>query len=1330
MPGRSTSWRDEDAASNNPEGYTGSGITMQRSYSTISTTVTERGGYANNIVLKSSSLSSASGYTNNNPIANRQTNSSGPPGGRGNQWATPTGDTDDNLPEWAMENPSDSGGTFDASGAFHGSVDEDDPNNSSKEYQFAHKKDPCKEERLTSTIVNCKDGVLQEEHENANSTNTEKSVESSSQENELPEVYVDKESLPKEKPLQESEPQFLEEQTVHSDKLSETNDDNSSPNMSPQIKSAQAISVVQNSSVPLSKPTTITPTTATTITQQLQSIATHSDLSDRMQEVADDMVEKLIMDDDSIGMSNNGNKNLKPTTASTTSNNINMPSTFVAPVVALLKQTVAQQQQQVSQNIGTSPSLPNLTGHKVMPLFGGGIVVDHATMQQHNLQQQQLAAASAAANLQSSINSGTTDDLWYYRDPQSKVQGPFTANEMTEWYRAGYFDENLYVRRVCDARFRALGELIKVCHGNMPFTHTHLIPVGLDNVNMVPNADPIRQVRDKPQGISEFGLNQQQDQREELKGNVMAAADSLSAAVKNLINPVDMSHMLNMHFQMLQEQYLRHQEMLVVAEFSNKECFQRLTPSEREAVVRQKVQIMGLPEYLTSLAGLSNSLSTLNPTAGNQLYDVIAECSKKEQHFAGGPQPQSQQQHQPQQTVSNPFLDPDDFILSAQKQQQPSQFANVPYSSVVNSESGSAGNVAVGNDDMSANDLIHDFNLRMLLRGGNINSQQSQQRKTPTDYGASGSNDFLTQQQLMVAASQSPALQMWIPQLGTGNNVQQPQFLPQQATQPGSNQWAGGPLVHMINSSISGAPMTTIAQNKATPASMWDVLPLEQVQNPHQFQSNVLNFNVQAQQKTTPPQQATQEPHQPLKEQENFAEPPINPPNLHQLETVVKTISATQQALESEKSRKEDQSEKQQPQNQHHTSIKRISSKHQPTSAKGKEDNLTKKQTEEDRRREQAEEKRRQKEEKKRQQAEEEKRRSQQIEEEKRRQILEEKERQQQIQAQRRKAMLGNSTNSATANLNANKSNKDQQRVQSSIAPWSAQTTSLGGTAGPSLAEIQKAERRERRADQRQMEILEKQLRATSTAAAEISDSFLKWNASPVPVKSFAEIQAEEAKRLASELIDMQRRKEQEQQSSTIGANINVSINPIGAGVNSTNLSAIWSGSKVWGSTSNAGFWEEPIKFSAALATNNNATILTTATTGRPQQTTQQKPQTSTNQQQNVASSNRNLTKSQTVSTMQNTSSLMSGSSNKSNQQPNSSSISVKPSQKQLKPNPSTEKRGIGKNQALNTPNNNIAALNKKDDYQNEFTGWCMKSLNGMNTKVDGMRNRLYIFPN
>lgn len=85
-------------------------------------------------------------------------------------------------------------------------------------------------------------------------------------------------------------------------------------------------------------------------------------------------------------------------------------------------------------------------------------------------------------------------ERWYYRDPQRKVQGPFTATEMLEWYRAGYFDETLNVRRVCDPQFIELGELLKACSGSIPFVSMPpIIPPLLQsnaneiNLNTAPN---------------------------------------------------------------------------------------------------------------------------------------------------------------------------------------------------------------------------------------------------------------------------------------------------------------------------------------------------------------------------------------------------------------------------------------------------------------------------------------------------------------------------------------------------------------------------------------------------------------------------------------------------------------------------------------------------------------------------------------------------------------------------------------------------------------------------------------------------------------------------
>ena len=46
---------------------------------------------------------------------------------------------------------------------------------------------------------------------------------------------------------------------------------------------------------------------------------------------------------------------------------------------------------------------------------------------------------------------------WFYRDPQGQEQGPFSNEEMVEWFHHGYFTMQLSVRRHCDAVYFTLG---------------------------------------------------------------------------------------------------------------------------------------------------------------------------------------------------------------------------------------------------------------------------------------------------------------------------------------------------------------------------------------------------------------------------------------------------------------------------------------------------------------------------------------------------------------------------------------------------------------------------------------------------------------------------------------------------------------------------------------------------------------------------------------------------------------------------------------------------------------------------------------------------------
>lgn len=58
---------------------------------------------------------------------------------------------------------------------------------------------------------------------------------------------------------------------------------------------------------------------------------------------------------------------------------------------------------------------------------------------------------------------------WYYKDPQGEIQGPFSNQEMAEWFQAGYFTMSLLIKRACDETFQPLGDIMKMW-GRVPFT--------------------------------------------------------------------------------------------------------------------------------------------------------------------------------------------------------------------------------------------------------------------------------------------------------------------------------------------------------------------------------------------------------------------------------------------------------------------------------------------------------------------------------------------------------------------------------------------------------------------------------------------------------------------------------------------------------------------------------------------------------------------------------------------------------------------------------------------------------------------------------------------
>lgn len=119
---------------------------------------------------------------------------------------------------------------------------------------------------------------------------------------------------------------------------------------------------------------------------------------------------------------------------------------------------------------------------------------------------------------------------WFYRDPQGEVQGPFSSQEMYEWFASGYFSIDLLVRRGCDERFSQLGELAKIWERvpfiqgknpppirSAPFSQNVNLfnsePINMNPQAMQPNTTQIqmrqRQMVHQEQMQRQFYLNQQ-----------------------------------------------------------------------------------------------------------------------------------------------------------------------------------------------------------------------------------------------------------------------------------------------------------------------------------------------------------------------------------------------------------------------------------------------------------------------------------------------------------------------------------------------------------------------------------------------------------------------------------------------------------------------------------------------------------------------------------------------------------------------------------------------------------------------------------------------------
>lgn len=259
--------------------------------------------------------------------------------------------------------------------------------------------------------------------------------------------------------------------------------------------------------------------------------------------------------------------------------------------------------------------------------------------------------------------AGERKDLWYYRDPQGKVQGPFTATEMLEWYRAGYFDENLHVKRVCDPQFMALGELLNLYHGSIPFVSAPFIASTILSTNTnemnlnVSSSVPPTNVPNKP----------------------MANHLTHGASHSNILLE-DALHQIHP----MQKQFLLNQQNMAMKSLADSEPWAMLNPEQQAAHIAQRMSQNQSPNSILNNPGIPNPLLNHLMTANNPTKVLPKILNPHLGALSPNTLNKQQQQHQAilknhQQTQSlQHLLNQHKNIVDGNGNAGPSNGANIP----------------------------------------------------------------------------------------------------------------------------------------------------------------------------------------------------------------------------------------------------------------------------------------------------------------------------------------------------------------------------------------------------------------------------------------------------------------------------------------------------------------------------------------------------------------------------------------------------------------------------------------------------------------------------
>ncbi|XP_043527998.1 GRB10-interacting GYF protein 2 isoform X1 [Frieseomelitta varia] len=499
-------------------------------------------------------------------------------------WESNHHDNHDNLPEWATENPSESGGSFDASGAFHGGMYSDDDEDgviSAGGTQESRTRRVSEGSAANIKKPSSKPLSYSSTQGQIPSRNTNSGINSVSKERPKSLHPLDDKNEPIEKEKRSSSPT----------KLPITVTDNTpTKNLTP---TSSEISQKRN---------TVATSTEHTETEKIPSTDSETDKSPAKEKKKEDVETE----------------------------------TKVDPIPTIKRQAPVQvDSQKLAHNAETDNVRQKSEDDLDRMKEEADALVAKLMADEENHKEKTASIPPSIGNQPSTVPPTNGQEKWFYRDPQGEVQGPFLANEMAEWCKAGYFTAGLMLRRTCDERYTTLGDLVKIC-GRIPFTPGPPIPpLKLTDqvIPPVPNTVPA----------------------------------GMSALSKSIEDPLLLLQYQHMRLIQNQQLLLRQVRTSAIAKLSQSEHWATLSPLEQNQLIYQYlIQDSEIPEVPISTNPFVPHLPSQASNPVMQLFTQMQQAkTQPETHLTPNPHSTT--------TAHPPTVDPIQHLI-----QQMGGMQNVP----------------------------------------------------------------------------------------------------------------------------------------------------------------------------------------------------------------------------------------------------------------------------------------------------------------------------------------------------------------------------------------------------------------------------------------------------------------------------------------------------------------------------------------------------------------------------------------------------------------------------------------------------------------------------